>query len=378
MIARFQRLIIRLLWPAAVLGGACTAPGATKLSLVESSGAAGTSMTLPLSLETTDQIAAIQLDIAKTTGVTLGDLTLGSAGGPAHLLDTEPVSNSLRAVIFSATNTALGSGTLLEIPLTLGPAVPASQRAISLENVMVASTSGNTLIAQLLPFGRLTAPTAGPLTPESAASTFQVSAVAIDTGGDINLVEFKANGQTIGISTTAPYAVAWQPTSAGAYVITALITDKQGNETAIGGTGVTVEFQNSYNTWAAHFFGADAGNPQVAGLLQDPDHNGLANIFSYALGLNPRAGGSEHLPATTTVEAGGQTYGALVFRVPADLQGVTFLAEYSADLLTWRSGPDYTVTETVSEGLYQKVTVRSKVPLAQERHVYFKLKVELE
>ena len=42
------------------------------------------------------------------------------------------------------------------------------------------------------------------------------------------------------------------------------------------------------DTWKLDRFGADAGNPEVAGMTADPDHDGLPNLLEYAFGCDPK------------------------------------------------------------------------------------------
>jgi hypothetical protein len=47
--------------------------------------------------------------------------------------------------------------------------------------------------------------------------------------------------------------------------------------------------ESAYALWKSSHFGADAGNPSIAGDLADPDHDGIPNILEFALGSDPNS-----------------------------------------------------------------------------------------
>ena len=88
---------------------------------------------------------------------------------------------------------------------------------------------------------------------------------------------------------------------AGTLAVRSVTTDSAGNAAPIGGSfttrlnGNTLELVwdpgtgSPFATWQQQQFGADAGNPAIAGPEADPDRDGLRNLAEYALGLDPRA-----------------------------------------------------------------------------------------
>jgi hypothetical protein len=90
------------------------------------------------------------------------------------------------------------------------------------------------------------------------------------------------------------------------------------------------------------------GNPSNVGAGADtarPAGDGVPNLIKYALGLDPftPAAGSE-LPAESIVTDSGQRYLALTVNRTAQATDITYIVEVSGDLMTWTSGPPFTVT----------------------------------
>jgi VCBS repeat-containing protein len=92
----------------------------------------------------------------------------------------------------------------------------------------------------LAPTVSLTSPTAG----ATVSGQVSLSANASDNIG-VTQVEFKVNGNSIGVDTTAPYAVSWNSASVsnGNYNLTAVARDAAGNMTT--STAVTLTVNNS-------------------------------------------------------------------------------------------------------------------------------------
>ncbi|MEM7384118.1 MAG: Ig-like domain-containing protein, partial [Verrucomicrobiota bacterium] len=92
------------------------------------------------------------------------------------------------------------------------------------------------LVPNQPPAVALSAPDAG-IVP---VGTIRVAASASDPEGNLALVEFFANGVSIGGVASAPYEVNWTPSS-GTYAITAVATDGGGASTTSSAVTVTVE-----------------------------------------------------------------------------------------------------------------------------------------
>ena len=87
-----------------------------------------------------------------------------------------------------------------------------------------------------IPSITLTSPSNGlnPVSGENVILTADANDPAgkkIGTSGSITQVEFFANGNSIGVVTSAPYNMTWNSPADGAYDITAVVTDADGNQT---------------------------------------------------------------------------------------------------------------------------------------------------
>ena len=74
----------------------------------------------------------------------------------------------------------------------------------------------------------ITAPAAGSLGTLSSPNggvTLSATATASGGGAFITQVDFRVNGNSVGIATSAPFSVTWTPTASGSFSITAIATD---------------------------------------------------------------------------------------------------------------------------------------------------------
>ena len=116
-----------------------------------------------------------------------------------------------------------------------------------------------------------------------------------------------------------------------------------------------VALPTPYDSWRLAQFGAEAGNPVVAGELADPDGDGVANLLEYAFATEPRRAGG------AAVTAGEVDEGLLAvdYRINLDATDVVAAVQWSEDLGTWSDAPA-TVTVLGESGRVR--TVRATVP----------------
>ena len=121
------------------------------------------------------------------------------------------------------------------------------------------------------------------------------------------------------------------PSDAGANSFVVRVTDNNGlwTEAELG-----IEVTNTLpplEAWRGVEFGAESGNPLIAGNDGDPDHDGLANLIEYALGLDPEA--------FSVLPTAGLQSGVLSITYTINLLAtdVTITPKWSDGLETWES-----------------------------------------
>jgi hypothetical protein len=123
---------------------------------------------------------------------------------------------------------------------------------------------------------------------------------------------------------------------------------------------------SSYAEWTSRFFRLNALASETAPTA-DPDGDRLINFGEYAFGTPPRFASTPVVETFRYAESGSE-YLALRYRRRSGATDVSFRAQYSTDLVTWRDNSQGAYTVEVSavadeEGL-ELVTVRSAVSLA--------------
>jgi hypothetical protein len=107
----------------------------------------------------------------------------------------------------------------------------------------------------------------------------------------------------------------------------------------------------SNSVWLNYYFTAsELANTNISGLNADPSHDGIINLFSYLLGLNPRVAytnaNSAILPSPVLTQNGSNTVLALQFSMPAlppadgfyQIQSVTSISDNSWTTIASKSG----------------------------------------
>lgn len=129
-----------------------------------------------------------------------------------------------------------------------------------------------------------------------------------------------------------------------------------GDTTSPDGTFTT---PYDYATWATERFGADAGNPALAGPEADSDGDGRNNFAEYALGGDPRS--ADATGWSTSVEGGVFN---LSFTRPLDRAGLTVTVEAATSVNgPWGSGPGFTERSRADvSGNWETVEYRCLLP----------------
>ena len=107
------------------------------------------------------------------------------------------------------------------------------------------------------------------------------------------------------------------------------IVSNYGGTTTTSAATLSV-FATGIEVWQFDFFGTNA-NAGSAADDADPDSDGLKNIIEYALGSNPLLSNAAAAPVAAI--SGGSL--SMNITQPADVGGVTYGAEWSANFLDW-------------------------------------------
>ncbi|MBK8859275.1 MAG: hypothetical protein IPN11_16905 [Opitutaceae bacterium] len=188
------------------------------------------------------------------------------------------------------------------------------------------------------------------------------------TAAPITLDAFSSSGLPLAcVVVSGPATIAGnQLTLTGAGVVTVRAM-QAGNENYLPAADVerTLTVRTNALLWQTeHFSAGEIADPDVSGLLADPDHDGLANLLEYALGLDPRSVSADGLPAVSVTA----TEWVFQYTRPEDRDDIYYAVQMSTDLTLWQ--PASASPELVSEvdGIQ---SWRVKLPLGTGPNVYF-------
>jgi hypothetical protein len=99
------------------------------------------------------------------------------------------------------------------------------------------------------------------------------------------------------------------------------------------GTGtLTLILQSPFPLWQAANFGANAGNPAIAGATAINNQTGIENLLAYSLGLNPFTANVTGLPAGSIAVMSGTSYLTLQFIRNSTAADVTYTVQGNDNL----------------------------------------------
>ena len=132
-----------------------------------------------------------------------------------------------------------------------------------------------------------------------------------------------------------------------------------------------------YSSWRTDNFGE--GQPVGSDHMDDPDADGVVNLFEYALGTDPLNKSSVPEMSVKTVQEGDREFIAFEYKKLNDRSDVVLSIERSFDLRQWESGEGFTRSYSIQngEGGYLIVTEISSLPLSQSIHQNLRLAVKL-
>ncbi len=153
--------------------------------------------------------------------------------------------------------------------------------------------------------------------------------------------------------------------TAGSYVLRLTANDSE--VTTFDDTTASVVSQQPIEVWRAANFGAEVGNPGIAGDLADADHDGLSNLLEYAQNSNPLVGSSGQAPAGQLVD----DVIILTYRRNKSATDVTYIVEESANLTEWTDA-DAVLTVVSDDGGTQTIQAAVAAPTGR---VFVRLKI---
>jgi hypothetical protein len=122
--------------------------------------------------------------------------------------------------------------------------------------------------------------------------------------------------------------------------------------------------------WLFANFGEDADNPGIAGLLADPDGDGIPNLLERAFGQSPWSPSADASPKLGT-DSG---YLSLEYFEAADTADLTYTVQWSSDLITWND-EDTVELERTPQANGTCVRVRNTLPVSAAPRRFLRLEV---
>jgi hypothetical protein len=199
--------------------------------------------------------------------------------------------------------------------------------AVATDNQGATTTSAGVTVTVVKP----NVPPSVSLTSPGAGASFQlpttiaIGAAATDDDGSVSSVTFYANGVSIGVDNSSPFAMSWTPPAEGDYALTAMATDNQGATTTSAAVSVSVIKPNVppsvslTSPGAGQSFVAPASIP-LGAMAADSDGTvasvtfyangapvGMASASPFAILWNPVGVGQYTLTALATDNQGATT-----------------------------------------------------------------------
>jgi hypothetical protein len=127
-----------------------------------------------------------------------------------------------------------------------------------------------------------------------------------------------------------------------------------------------------------NFTPTELANPNISGDTADPDFDGIPNLMEYAFGLNPKLAGTGGLPTVGTRRVADLRYLSIRYTQVLFATDISYTVEVSGDLITWNSGPSYTVLARApidnGDGT-EDLVVRDTVPINSVPRRFIRLRI---
>jgi hypothetical protein len=215
-------------------------------------------------------------------------------------------------------------------------------------------------------------PLVKPDVPAGSSISNSLAGDAGDWEGDA-LTYAKTSGPTwLTVAANGTISVTPPTTAQGTYNFVVSVTDASG-----GTDSATLQIYvvaAPFEIWKQENFTLEqVAQPGVAGDLDDPDRDGIANLLEYALGLDPNHSSASGVPAGST--SGG--YLTLTFNRQKSATDITYSVEATGDLgSSWnRIWSSSSVPYGGGSNPSQQVTVQDTVPVSGSPKRFMRLKI---
>ncbi len=142
--------------------------------------------------------------------------------------------------------------------------------------------------------------------------------------------------------------------------------------TLLSAGGVSYTFQadpaaSAYEAWRAiEFTAPELANLLISGENADPDHDGIANLIEFALGLPPKERNTGILPRAALETFGSDRFLTFTYVRPASGNRFVFTPQTSSDLVVWNGDPaQFTTVATTDLGgglTEEKIRLNTPIP----------------
>ncbi len=202
-----------------------------------------------------------------------------------------------------------------------------------------------------------------------------------------NGVDYAAVAGTVTIpdgAASASVTISAQP-AAPSHATVVLQVSANANYAVGTSNQANVTIVRPFDTWAQQHFGAQAGTAAAAPGA-DFDHDGIANLMEYALGLDPTVASVSALPQAALKKYGASSYLSFKFTRSSTATDLTYLVETSPDLASWTtvatssggavtSGPGFVAETGTAPTFTVEVRDTQAADVGNAAHRYLRLKV---
>jgi hypothetical protein len=221
---------------------------------------------------------------------------------------------------------------------------------------------------------------AGPISPATNGYASSITGRALDDGkgGPLTVRWTKAAGPgkaSFANSNLVATTVAFD--HSGSYVLRLSASDTTAE--IVGDLPISVAANtNIFEDWLALFYPGET-NSLIVAPAADPEHDTIRNVVEFALGMNPAGSDAQPfalhqpgLPYGKIQAINGTNYFTLLVQRPIGRIGISYVAQVSADLLTWSNALQVGSPVPNGDGT-ETITFRDNLPSAQSGQRYMRL-----